>query len=87
MIKSELQKSIKTLKKLEDRLIKAEKKKEAIAVDQINNLKNKLFPNNALQERHDSLISLLLFYGEDVIEELINKLNPLDKNLLILTAE
>lgn len=86
-VKAELQKNIKSLKNIENRLIKAEKKKEEVAVNQIRNLKEKLFPNGSLQERHDNLISILLFYGEDVIEELINQLYPLDKNFMILSVE
>jgi len=87
MVKAELQKSLKSLKNIENRLIKAEKKKEEVAVNQIKNLKEKLFPNSSLQERNDNIISLLLFYGEDVIAELINQLHPLDKEFVILSAE
>jgi bacillithiol biosynthesis cysteine-adding enzyme BshC len=87
MIKAELQKSLKGLKNIENRLIKAEKKKEEVAVNQIKNTKEKLFPNNSLQERHDNLISLLLFYGVDVIDGLVEALNPLEQELTILTAE
>lgn len=87
MIKSELQKSLKSIKNIEGRLIKAEKKKEEVSVTKIQNLKDKLFPNNSLQERHDNFISLLLFYGEDVIEELIENLNPLEMKFTILKAE
>ena len=86
-VKAELQKNIKSLKNIETRLIKAEKKKEEVTVNQLKKLKEKLFPNNSLQERHDNLISILLFYGEDIIEELINELSPLDKQFVILTAE
>ncbi|PCJ23458.1 MAG: bacillithiol biosynthesis cysteine-adding enzyme BshC [Flavobacteriales bacterium] len=86
-VKAELQKSIKSLKNIESRLIKAEKQKEEVAVNQIRNLKEKLFPNNSLQERHDNLISILIFYREGVIDELINQLEPLDKQFVILSAE
>ena len=85
MIKAELQKSLKSLKSIESRLIKAEKKKEEVAVNQIMNLKEKLFPHNALQERQDNIISIFLFYGEDVVEVLINQLNPLDKEFTVFS--
>jgi len=87
MIKAELQKSLKGLKNIESRLIKAKKKKEEVTVNQIKNTKEKLFPNNSLQERHDNFISLLLFYGVDVIDELVKELNPLDQQFIVLTAE
>jgi len=87
MIKAELQKTLKSFKNIENRLIKAEKKKEEVAINQIENVKEKLFPNNSLQERQDNLISLLLFYGVDVIDELVKHLHPLDKEFVILTTE
>ena len=83
--KAELQKSLKSIKNIENRLIKAEKKKEEVGVNQIKNLKEKLFPNNSLQERHDNLISILLFYGGGVIEDLIQNINPLEKEFTILS--
>jgi bacillithiol biosynthesis cysteine-adding enzyme BshC len=86
-VKAELQKNIKSLKNIESRLIKAEKQKEEVAVNQIKNLKDKLFPNGSLQERHDNLTSLLLFYGEGVVDDLVDHLQPLDKEFVILTAE
>ena len=86
MIKAELQKSLKAVKNIEARLMKAEKQKEEISVNQIKNLKEKLFPNNSLQERHDNLISILLF-NIGFIDELINYLKPLDKKFLILFEE
>jgi bacillithiol biosynthesis cysteine-adding enzyme BshC len=85
MIKAELQKSLKSIKNIENRLVKAEKKKEEVGVGQLKSLKEKLFPKNALQERHDNLISLLVFYGEDVIDELIDQLEPLNKAFTILS--
>ncbi len=85
MIKAELQKSLKSIKNIENRLVKAEKKKEEVGVGQLKNLKEKLFPTNSLQERHDNLLSLLIFYGEDVIDELMDQLEPLSKDFTILS--
>ena len=85
MIKSELQKSLKSIKNIENRLVKAEKKKEEVGVGQIKNLKEKLFPNHTLQERHDNLISLYILYGKGVIDELIDQLEPFNKNFTILS--
>ena len=85
-VKAELQKSIKSLKNIEGRLIKGEKKKEEVAVNQIKNIKEKLFPNNSLQERHDNIVSFFVFYGENIVEELINELNPFDQKFIILIS-
>ena len=86
-VKAELQKNIKSLKNIEGRLIRAEKQKEEVSVNQIRNIKEKLFPNGSLQERHDNLMSILLFYGEGVVDELLNELSPLDKQFLIILGE
>ena len=85
MVKSELQKSLKSLKNIEGRLIKSEKKREAVSVNQIQNIKEKLFPNASLQERHDNITSLLLSLGIGMIDELVDQLDPLSKEFTILS--
>jgi bacillithiol biosynthesis cysteine-adding enzyme BshC len=85
LVKSELQKSLKSLKNIEGRLIKSEKKKEAVSVNQIQNIKEKLFPNDSLQERHDNVTSLLLSLGIGMIDELMDQLDPLSKEFTILS--
>ena len=50
-------------------------------------MKEKVFPNNLLQEMHENLISLMLFYGEEVIEDLLKNLNPLEKEFTILSVD
>ena len=86
-IKSEAMKQIKSLEKLEKKLIKLEKEKHDISINQINKIKNKLFPNNVLQERTDNFISFYLNHGNKFIETLIEEINPLDTNFLILSSE
>ena len=80
-------KQIKSLEKLEKKLIKLEKEKHEIAINQINKIRNKLFPNNVLQERTDNFISFYLNHGNKFIETLIEEINPLDTNFLILSPE
>lgn len=84
-VKAELQKTMKSLKNIEGRLIKGVKQKKEVTVNQIRNLKEKLFPNNSLQERKDNIISLLLFNDESIIDELVQNLNPLDQQFTILS--
>ena len=86
-VKAELQKNIKSLKNIESRLLKAEKQREEIVVNQIKNLKDKLFPEGGLQERHDNLFSILLFNGKGIVDELVNDLDPFDREFNILTKE
>ncbi|PKP51371.1 MAG: bacillithiol biosynthesis cysteine-adding enzyme BshC [Bacteroidetes bacterium HGW-Bacteroidetes-12] len=84
LVKAELQKSLKSLENIAARLVKAEKQKEDIAVNQIRGIKDKLFPNGSLQERQDNLSMLLLFYGEPFLDELLLHLNPLEKEFVVL---
>ena len=76
---------LKSLKNIEGRLIKSEKKREAVSVNQIQNIKEKLFPNASLQERHDNITSLLLSLGIGMIDELVDQLDPLSKEFTILS--
>lgn len=84
MVKAEKQKSLKSIENIAARLVKAEKQKEEVAVNQIRSLKDKLFPNGGLQERQENLSMLLLFYGEQIIDELFLHLHPLDKKFVVL---
>ena len=80
-------KQIRSLEKLEKKLIKFEKEKYEISINQMTKIKNKLFPNNILQERSDNIISFYLNHGNKFIETLIEEINPLDRNFLILSPE
>ena len=86
-IKSDKMKQIRSLEKLEKKLIRLEKEKHEISINQINKIKNKLFPNNVLQERTDNIISFYLNHGNKFIETLMEEINPLDTNFLILSPE
>ena len=84
MISAELQKTLKTIQNIEVRLVKAEKQKEEVRVNQIRNIKEKLFSKDELQERQDNLILLFLLMGDDAINKLIEILNPLDQEFKII---
>lgn len=84
MISAELQKSLKAIQNIEARLIKAEKQKEEVTVNQLKNVKEKLFPNGSLQERHDNLILLFLLSGFEVVDKLVENLNLLEQEFVIL---
>lgn len=73
------------LDKLEQRLLRFEKKKHETALQKINKLKQQLFPKGNLQERHDNFIPFYLIYGDNFIEILKKSLNPLDANFVVLS--
>lgn len=84
MIKAELQKSLKSLQNIEARLIKAEKQKEEVAINQIKGIKEKLFPKGSLQERKDNFLYVYLLLGSAFIEELITNLNPFEQEFTVV---
>lgn len=84
---AEKAKLLKTLGQLEGRLIRAEKQKYEVGLNQIRGIKDKLYPNNGLQERHDNLLSLYPRYGRAFFDFLLEHLNPLEKKMLVVLDE
>lgn len=71
---AEKQKTITTLENIEGKMLKAEKRKQETAVNQIRNVHGALFPNGSLQERVENFIP---FYSPSFIETCVHTLNPL----------
>jgi len=86
-ILAEKQKQINALKKIEQKLNKAEKQKHSISLNQISQLKSKLFPSNSLQERYDNIIPFYLKYGSEFISQLKNNLNPIEQDFSIFIQD
>jgi len=84
-IKAQLHKQLTALDKLEEKLIRNEKKKHETALRQITKIKLQLFPNNILQERYANFIPFYLEYGDNFIEILKENLDPLNPNFVVLT--
>ena len=78
---------MKTLGQLEGRLIRAEKQKHEVGLNQIRSIKDKLYPNNGLQERYDNLLGFYLKYGRGFFDFLLEHLNPLEKKMLVVLDE
>lgn len=83
-IDAEKNKNLKSFDSLVKRLLKHEKNKHSISLNQISSLKESLFPYNSLQERFDNFIPYYLKYGEDFIKILKQEFDPLDTNFVIL---
>jgi len=82
-VMAENAKIIKTIEQLEGRLMKAEKDRFEVALNQIRKLKEKLFPNNGLQERHENFLALYIRYGKDFFEILKGHLDPLEEGIVV----
>lgn len=84
---AELQKQYNALKNIETKLIRAQKQKDETSVNQLRKLKEKLFPDGVLQERHDNFIPFYLSYGSTFIDILLQNLAPFNFNMVIITEE
>lgn len=74
-----------SLEGLQARVIKAQKQKHETEINQIRALKAKLFPENHLQERHDSFMNFYAWAGRDFIDTCVREMNPLRKEFLVLS--
>ncbi len=86
-VKAQEVKQLKGLENLEKRLLKAQKRKLKDEVERIAKLQNDLFPNRSLQERQTNFSEFYVEYGEELINKLIEELDPLDANFKILIFE
>ena len=77
-------KQIKSWEQIATRLTRAEKSRYDIQIQQIRNIKEKLFPGNGLQERHDNIIPIFVRYGLGILDFMINELNPMEEGFCIL---
>ena len=83
-VKAQEVKQLKGLDNLEKRLLKAQKKTLADQVSRITALQEQLFPGQSLQERNTNFSEFYLEYGEQLIPNLIENLDPLKGSFLIL---
>jgi bacillithiol biosynthesis cysteine-adding enzyme BshC len=79
-------KQIKGLDNLEKRLIKAEKKQHEEELNNITDLQNELFPNQALQERSANFSEFYLESGSELIDKLFATLKPLEHQFEVLVV-
>lgn len=74
----------KALKTLEGKLMRAEKRNFTDALNQIDALKNKLFPRGGLQERTENFGLFYVKHGRNFIKSLIENFRPLDQKFTII---
>ena len=84
-VKAQEEKQIKGLENLEKRYYKAERLKNKEMIDRMVDLKIALFPNNSLQERVDNFSTLYVEFGQEMIDQLLENLHPLDQHFTIIT--
>lgn len=80
---AEAQKTFKSIETIQKRLKKAEESKLETELKQIAGLKEKLFPNHTLQERHDNILNFLI-NQPDLIDKLMQQFEPFDFRMNVL---
>ena len=83
-VNGEMTKILNALNKLESKLISAEKRNHETTLNQIRSIKDKLFPENGLQERYDNFLQYYLKHGDNFIQTLIDELEPLNREFTVL---
>ncbi len=79
-------KAIKLIYSLEKKMLRAEKRKHVTSLNQIDSLKNRLFPSGVLQERVLNIAPLYVSYGDDFLQSLLESFQPLKFQFTILYA-
>jgi bacillithiol biosynthesis cysteine-adding enzyme BshC len=77
-------KQLNALDVLETKLLRAEKQRQDTSVQQIRSLKDKYFPGNGLQERHDNFLPLYIRHGQDFFDLLRRELDPLRPGFVVV---
>jgi bacillithiol biosynthesis cysteine-adding enzyme BshC len=86
--KSESVKINKQMDHLKQKLIRHQKKQHDDAMNQMENLYERLFPRNGLQERFETIIPLLAKHGkEETIKMLFECIDPFEEDLILFLEE
>ncbi len=85
-VEAEKQKLRNGLKSIEEKVIRARKKKNENEVNQIVKLKEKLFPGGGLQERVENFIPFYLKFGSTFFDQLLLQIDPFDQRFNVLIA-
>ncbi len=85
-VNAEKTKLLASLENLEKRIQKAEERNYESEINQLLGLKNKLFPNGGLQERHDNFLN---FYLNDsqFLQKLLDRFDALDYRFNVLIED
>ena len=77
-------KALKLISNLEQKMMRAEKRKHKTSLAQIENLREKLFPKGGLQERSLNIAPMYILHGDDFIDTLVASFKPLEHQFTVL---
>ena len=79
--------SVKKIQELEKKMIRAERRKQAVAIERIHGIKQSLFPMNSLQERVENFSEWVGDYGWDWVIAVMENSNTMEQNFTVLTIQ
>lgn len=84
---SEASKNIASMRNLEQKIARAQKRKEETSLSQIEKFKSKYFPEEALQERFDNFLYFYSKYGNEFLNILKEQFHPLENKFDVLILD
>lgn len=84
-VNAERSRAIKSIGKMEHKFLRAEKKKFAWQTEQIQTVKDRLFPGNSLQERKENLLPYYAEYGPAFFDHILQFCIPVTDQFIIVT--
>jgi len=82
-VDAEFAKLATSVKNIEQKILKAQKRNEETSLNQIEKFKSKYFPHDVLQERNDNFLYYFSKYGMEFIQLLLSELKPLNNQFLV----
>jgi bacillithiol biosynthesis cysteine-adding enzyme BshC len=79
--------AVKRLEELEKKMVRAERRKQAVQLERMNQIHQALFPNGGLQERVDNAIEWIGRWGLSWIDALLEASGTFEKEFTILHEE
>jgi uncharacterized protein YllA (UPF0747 family) len=77
-------KALKKIDQLENKILRAERRKHKEEQTQISTLRQALFPNNSLQERTENFSVFYAEYGNDFFQNILNNSLTLEQEFGII---
>lgn len=85
LVKAELQRTLNSISSIEGKLNRSLKQRSETEINQIKNLKLKLFPENTAQERYDNLSAFYSKYGKGFIDAVKKETEGNELSFFVLT--
>ena len=83
-LQAQTHKQLKWISNFEKKIIREKKRECTTSLNQIDKLKEQLFPNNKLQERNDNFFQHNISNNDKLIEIIKGAIDPLSANFVVL---